>query len=416
MRACLYPGDTDHNLREFFPDMGPGEMPLAGKTLCHHLVDLCGALKVSEVFVIDRFLNPKLADALGNGAYWSLRLHYINTERRSTLRELLRTRGEISPEASEEETIITWGLILPDIRSCGELFSDLEETDGDRNDPEDGVYLYRGGKYYRCRVPLMRCCTLKNYFDINFRLLQDPGIYSLPSYSLQNNYGIGRNVVMMTGCEAETPVLIQDNVLITREVSLKEGAIIGPCVVIDEKTSIRHSIVLSNTYIGRNMVIRNKIVNGHRVLDPESNSYVDLDDSFLTDDFTVKSNRHLLSQYQEQLFALCLAVFELPLYLAVMLLWKFLAYMPFPKFLRTIYPKLWLAAAGRLQLVRFGNGTDYVFRYSDLWWPAKKSKYEKNMGDVFYYHHRRFLRMAAVTLSSQIRRMLTLQDPENDPS
>ena len=115
----------------------------------------------------------------------------------------------------------------------------------------------------------------------------------------------------------------------------------------------------------------------------------------------------------EQLFALFLAVVELPLYLLTLIGWKFFKDMPFAKFLRTIYPRFWKAAAGRVQLVRFGSRNDYVFRYSDLWWPAEKTKYEKNMADVYYYHHRNIFRMMAIPIGSQLRRMLTLRDPQN---
>ena len=428
MRAYLYPGNADFSkIREFFPDLGPGEMPVAGKPLCRHLVDLCGTLKVSEVFVADRLLNPKLATDLGNGDYWSFRLHYINSKPLTSLNQLLDVRSGFSAESEEEQgkqapeqaaqdeddALLFWGLFLPDIQTAEELFLRLEEAEPDREEPETGVYLRRDGKFFRCDVPLLKCDSLKNYFDINFRLLQNSGVYSLPSYSLQHNYGIGRNVAILPRSDVKTPVLILNDVLISRGVTVADGAIIGQFVVIDENTSIRHSIVLNNTYIGRNMVIRDKIVTGRRVLDPQSGSYVDLDDSFLADDFSMQGTKNLLYMYTEMLFALFLAVAELPVYLLVMIFRKWTGNIPFPKFLRTIYPRFWLAAIGRLQLVRFGNGDNYVFRYSDLWWPSEKSEYEKNMGDVFYYHHRNLARLAAVPLGSQIRRMLTMHDPDD---
>lgn len=414
MQACLYPGNADlSKIREFFPDLGPGELPVAGKPLCRHLVDLCGTLKVSEVFLLDRFLNPRLADDLGSGAYWSLQLHYLNSERISSLRQLLQIRKKFTEK--DEDALLIWGLFLPDIRNTEELFRPLDETDPDREDPEPGVYLYKAGKYYRSGVPILKCDTLKRYFDINFHLLQNPGVYSLPGYSSQHGYGVGRNVAIMPRSDVQTPVLIQDNVLISRGVSIKDGAIIGQFAVIDENTKISRSIIMNNTYIGRSMVIREKIVNGRRVLDPESDSYVDLDDAFLADDFNTQSNGRLFFSFMEKLFALFLAIFELPVFLLVVLFWKFLKDMPFPAFFRTVYPKIWRAASGELQLVRFGSGSNYVFRYSDLRWPAEASESERNMDDVYYYHHRNLLRMASVPLGSQLRRMLTLQKIDSMP-
>lgn len=412
MQACLYPGNADFSkFREFFPGVWPGEMPLAGKSLCRHLVDLCGTLKVTEVFLLDRFLNPKLADELGNGNYWSLQLHYQNTERIASLRQLLQMRESFSGE--EEDALLIWGLFLPDIQVVEELFLPLEEVDPDREDPESGVYLYLEGKFYRSVVSLLKCDSLKSFFDINFHLLQNPGVYSLPGYSSQHEYGVGRNVAIMPRADVQTPVLIQDNVLISRGVSIKDGAIIGQFSVIDENTKVSHSIIMNNTYVGCSMVIRDKIVNGHRVLDPLSDSYVDLDDAFLAADFNTTDSGHLIFSFVEKLFALLLAICELPVYLLVLLFWNALKDIPFPAFLRTVYPRIWLAVIGKCQLVRFGSGSDYVFRYSDLRWPAEQSRYEKDMEDVYYYHHRSFLRMAAVPLGSQLRRMLTLLETDD---
>ena len=134
MLAYLYPGNSELlKFREFFPDIGPGEMPLAGKPLCRHLMDLCGILKVSEVFLVDRFLNPELSENLGDGSYWSLRLHYLNTERCATLRELSGVRKKF--HRKEEETLIVWGLVFPNIQTAEELFKNLCETDPDRENP-----------------------------------------------------------------------------------------------------------------------------------------------------------------------------------------------------------------------------------------------------------------------------------------
>ena len=93
MQAILYSSDLDHTrFRKHFPDMSMGELPLAGKGVCRHLVDLCGKLGATDVLLADRFFSPELAQQLGDGSYWSLRLQYINCARHTSLRQLYELR------------------------------------------------------------------------------------------------------------------------------------------------------------------------------------------------------------------------------------------------------------------------------------------------------------------------------------
>ena len=410
MQACLYSGELNRQeFREFFPGMNPGDLPFAGRSICRHMVDLCSSLNVSEVLLADYFFNPELAEHLGDGAYWSLRLQYINCERCGTLRAQLALRENFKEQ--DDEILIFRGMVLPDIHRTEELFRELREVDPDQENPENGVYLFRNGTFHECVCPLYRCDSLKSYFDINFRLLHDPGIYSLPGYSPQAGFGIGRNVPMRPDCDVQKPVLILDDVFLDSGVKLKNGVIIGQYVLIDEHSELDHTIVLDNTYIGRNMLLRNKIVCGNRVYDPETDSYIDLDDDYLAKNLSSTKNGQQCMP-MERMFALLLAVFELPLFLATLLGGRFLGDMPFPHFLRKNYLKFWKVVAGRAQLVRFGSRqNDYVFRYSDLWWPIWKSEFQKNLGDMYYYRHRSFTRLAAVAVWSQLKRMLTRKNP-----
>ena len=413
MQGCLFSGNRDlPEFRRHFPGTSPGDLPVAGKSICRHMMDLCGKLHLDEVLLADRYFNPELAGHLGDGSYWSLRLRYINCEPRTTLRELMELRENFGK--AEDEVLIFWGMALPEIDREEELLEDLRETDPDRAEPEPGVYLFRGGRYYACGCPMLRSYSLKSYFDMNFRLLEHPGVYSLPGYSLEAGFGIGRNVAMRSGCDAQPPLIILDDVYLNYGVTLTNGAIIGQYVAIDENTVIDHSIVMNNTYIGRNMCLRNKIVNGSRVFDPGSDTYIDLDDDFLAADFSTPEIGELRTPL-EKILAFVLGIVELPLYLLTLLGWGLFKNMPFPRFLRKIYPKYWKVVIGRAQLVRYGSRQqDYVFRFADTWWPADKSKYEANMADVYYYHHRRLGLTLSAVFTSQIKRMLSLHDPFPD--
>ena len=78
MNACFYvgPGSTEWCWK-YFPTKSPGELPIAGKSWCRHLVDQCSRLKINDIFIADCYFHDDLTVGMGAGDYWSLRLHYL---------------------------------------------------------------------------------------------------------------------------------------------------------------------------------------------------------------------------------------------------------------------------------------------------------------------------------------------------
>ena len=203
MHAFIYPGDHTANWsREIFPDLSPSELPVAGKSWCFHAIDFCSHLQVSHIMIADSFFSPTLAMKLGNGSYWSLNLKYVASGDFLTPESIFQERKKF---AETEDVLIIWGLVLPDVKDARAVVENLLPAE-DSNDPEgrrpDGIYLLRQGKLYECVCPMLRLDSLKNYFDSNFRMLSNPGIYSLPGYSMESGIGIGMNVVMMPNSDA----------------------------------------------------------------------------------------------------------------------------------------------------------------------------------------------------------------------
>ncbi|MBQ9338451.1 MAG: hypothetical protein IJS14_14265 [Lentisphaeria bacterium] len=391
--------------------MSPAELPVAGKAWCFHAVDFCSRLQVSEVMIADSCFSAGLAMKLGNGTYWSLKLKYIASGDFVTPEKIFNDRKKF---AESEDVLVIWGLVLPDVADVNAVVENLlpaDELDGRR---QEGIYLLRQGKLYECVCPMFRLDSLKNYFDSNFRMLSNPGIYSLPGYSMESGIGIGMNVVMMPDCDVAPPVIIQDNAWIGDGAVLRNGAIIGRIAVVDANTRLDHSIVMSNTYVGRNMLLKDKIIRGKRVIDPETGTYLDLEDQFLVG--SVESQGPgFYHQLFEQLVALVCAVAEFPLYLLALPLRKRENMPPFVRMLLRAYPKFWKVLAGRAQLVKRDNGeTDYVFRYADLWYPTYRTEQEKDLVDSYYIHHCSIFQVLRVVVFGQVRRLMMITDPDKN--
>ena len=251
--------------------------------------------------------------------------------------------------------------------------------------------------------------TIKNYFELNMRILNRPGIYNLPGYSSEKGFCIGSNVITMFGCRLETPLIVQDNSCLGRSAALEGEVIIGSQVLIDDFSHLKRAVILDNTYIGRNMWIEEKIVAERTVIDVRTGVHVELDDEFLVG----HSGRHKFDRFMvlDFFIALFLLFALLPTYLPGRLLRKFLGKLPFFKYVLSIYPKLPRVLTGHANLIRNGaRDAAYVFRFADQW-PRVTDEHYRDFADVFYITHRNVRYTLAASLNSLVKRMFILTDP-----
>ena len=403
MKACFYiePGCCKW-VEDFFPGKNPGELPIAGKSLCRHIVDQCSSLKISDIYIAAGHYRDELPGQIGQGDYWSLRIHFLPADAGVAPERILDRHSEI---IAAEELLFFRGMVLPDVSGIEELLSNLREVGALPERLPDGIWLMRNGKLYECMVPLFRMRTLREYFDLNFRLLEKPGIYNLPGYSNSEGCVFGMDVLIMPECELEKPVLIQDHVRLGRRVTLSKQVIIGKDVLINDDSRLEHSMVFDHTYIGKHMSFRDMIIDENRVIDVDSESMVELEDEFLT----ASSRRSMVDRFKtaEFIIALLLLIFGLPLFLIALLFRKPLAGNEFFSYFLRIYPKCRQVLRGRAHLVRYGqHDENYVFRYSDQWLVHQEED-QKIMDDIYFYYNRSILKILRTVIISLLRRIVT---------
>lgn len=410
MKACFYIGPVCNEwFREFFPGKSPGELPLAGKSWCRHMVDQCSSLKITDVYIADCYYQDELLNRLGDGNYWSLQLHYLPTVPCANLEQLMTQHQKVLPG---DDLLVFWGQVIPDLADIGQLFSGLREVGTRPKKLPEGVWLIRDGKLFECICPMLKMHSLEEYFDLNFHLLEKPGIYNLPGYSSSDGCVFGMDVLILPGCELEKPVLIQDNVRLERGVALNGGVIIGQEVLVNENTRLEHSIVLHHTCIGKHMFFRNKIIDGNRVIDVPSKVLVELDDAFLSGHAKVKAIN--LFAIIEFLIALLLCVGGLPLYLITRPFRKLLEKRAFFFFAFQIYPKCFQVLIGKAHLVRYGLQDDnYVFRFSDQWL-LHQDEHQRQMDDIYFYYNRSVSNIWRTVVLSLVKRLFVLSALPSD--
>ena len=89
---------------------------------------------------------------------------------------------------------------------------------------------------------------------------------------------LGRNVVLEHGTEVKPPVLLQDNTWFARNVRLDGDVIVNSGSYVSEGARLYRTIVGRDTFIGAGLDLDGKIVAGRRVIDPETGTWVDLEE------------------------------------------------------------------------------------------------------------------------------------------
>lgn len=403
MDACLYIGCRNNNwVRELFPGKSPGELTIAGKNWVRYSLDLCSMLDAGNCHIADCFFRDELRNRLGDGAFWLTKIHMLPVSDAATPGELLSRHPDALPQ---DDLLIFWGQVLPDLPDIRQLFDDLQEVSTAPGEVlEDGIYLLRDGRLRRCVCPLLRMDSLQNYFNLNFRMLNDPGIYDLPGYDPENNrVYIGENVVMMPNCRIAPPAVIRANTCLGRSVQMDGDVIIGDSSLIESYSTLKHAIIMDYTCIGRNIAIENKIVSGNRVIDAVTAEYVDLTDKSLVKSAAPRHFDHY--SVCEFIFALNIGIVLAPLYLVALVLRKWADKLPFFRFLLRVYPRCWQVIPGEAQLVRIGTSDRaFAFRLADMYLlPADPG--QRDMMDIYYLNHKSVRLMLTVIILSFAKRL-----------
>ena len=244
MKAIIIPYSDQSKCEwvgEFFPGRSIAALPVCGKPILEYQLDECARKGVTEVLVLDWGYDVALANRLGDGARWGLKLTYT---------------GSSAVGACESEIGRHAGFV-------GQ--SDVSFV------RENSV----GGRLID---------SLETYFEANFDVLRNPGDLVLPGYSAEAGVYAGMNVVIKPSVEIAAPVAMGDNVHLERGVRISDGVVLGEGVVVSRQTRISRSVIFDGTYLGPNMEVAGKIVVGRRVIDPASGAFVDLVDAGLSSD------------------------------------------------------------------------------------------------------------------------------------
>lgn len=133
--------------------------------------------------------------------------------------------------------------------------------------------------------------NLNQYRQAHYDFLDDKVDLPIPGKQLERDIWIGNAVKISPEATLKGPLYIGNNVEIRPHATLEEYTVIGDNTFIEEGTSIKKSIVMKNSYLGRKNELRGAIISEHCTLEQECSIFeggVVSDDCSLGNGCTVK--------------------------------------------------------------------------------------------------------------------------------
>ncbi len=105
--------------------------------------------------------------------------------------------------------------------------------------------------------------------------------YVTAGFATADRSSVGFNVRTPPSSFLRAPILVGDDCRFGAMTTIGPNALVANHVIVDAFTELTNCLILNDTYIGRNLEIRDKIVSGNRVIDPSDGTVIEIEDSWL---------------------------------------------------------------------------------------------------------------------------------------
>ncbi len=269
-------------------------LPVANRPLMDYWLELCSELGIREVQVVLGEQAKHIEDYTKDGKRWNLKIEYAFARSGETDSGFLR-----SISGSLDEGLLYLG--YPFFMRRRQAFAvkgfhaltacrygtpeNLHFLYGRNHDEVDGLLNDATGSgrgLEQVHIQPWTITSISSYFDLNMKMvLGEFARYTTAGFSTGDRSSVGYNVHTPPSSHLQAPVLIGDDCRFGPMTTIGPNAVVDSHVIVDANTELMDCLVLSDTYIGRNLDIHGKIVAGNRVISPDDGTVVEIDDSWL---------------------------------------------------------------------------------------------------------------------------------------
>jgi lipopolysaccharide/colanic/teichoic acid biosynthesis glycosyltransferase/acetyltransferase-like isoleucine patch superfamily enzyme len=308
MRAVLYTGGRQP-WAEALGEHPWALLPVAGRPLLSYWLELCVDLGIRDVQIVLGYDAEYVELFCGNGEKWGLSVSY------SLIREEDHPLTYLSrdPERWESGLLYIGGAFFPRrladfspsrlpslldgccVRHHGyPVFFISRDMDRIHTLIRHGLEFHDEARSEFCENS-GSCNTMSGvaleptffddiaaYYRLNMEIVRgEMSRYLSGGYSTVDGASIGYNVITPLSVTLTPPLAIGNDCRIGAISSIGPDAVISDHVLIDRQCELSDCIILSDTYVGRNLEIKGKIVVGNRIIDPEDGAWLDIEDPWL---------------------------------------------------------------------------------------------------------------------------------------
>ncbi len=271
-----------------------GLLPVANRPLLHHLISRLAVLGVREIDVFTASFYEAVSDYLGSGERWgvSVRCH---------------SQTDIAPAQFEARLADpTPGCTLFMRMDCWPgslaLRAFLEGSSGRSRQllSEDGPLpcfcgdpkaFAEGGRDW----PMVFCSTAyrldnpASYLRANLDALAElPASHHL-EHSPDGELFLGAACRISESAKFEAGGLLGSNCNIGKSVRIGADVVIGDRVFLDRNCSLERCVILSDTYVGGELRLRNRIVDGRRMINCRTGEVTEVEDPAMLSGFAANA-------------------------------------------------------------------------------------------------------------------------------
>jgi NDP-sugar pyrophosphorylase family protein len=311
-------------------------LPFAGKMVIEHTLEALVEAGLRQAHIILSPYAEQVKELLGNGERWGMRLSYSTSRGEEPALQLLPKlpHQPATPFLILRGDVIRSNLIkqfleqaeaiaAPCVQAlfAGEnaymlLCRDTQNADLDSLQWSESASKPSANATVAINATTSGLNSLAGYHQAN--LDAAAGRFSgllIPGRESALGLTQGRNTEAYPQNLKQGIALIGSNCHLHPSVELSGEVVIGDNVIIDRRVSIESSVILPHTYIGELVELRNAIVRGNDLIRVDHGAVLKISDSFLLADLKVTSFNKGLGTAYNRVAGLLLLLLSLPLWL-----------------------------------------------------------------------------------------------------
>jgi NDP-sugar pyrophosphorylase family protein len=176
----------------------------------------------------------------------------------------------------------------------------LELDDVEKVDVDEPLFMDSYSNYLKCTSKVM---TSDSDRLIISGKVKDEAIW------------ISRNVILHPTAKLIPPVFLGQDCKISGKCVLGPNVVVSDGTIIDEKTSIKNSIILDNSYVGEGLELEDVVIDKSLLVNARHNSVLNIPDPYILGNLSDQSLKFVFYRLFVRLFALSLLVVTLPILL-----------------------------------------------------------------------------------------------------